>query len=372
MNKYKVCVYAICKNEEQFVDRWMDTVSEADMVVVTDTGSADHTAEKLRGRGAVVYEETISPWRFDTARNIALGHVPKDADICVSSDLDEVFEQGWRRKLEAAWEPRCTRARCLLTWSYNADGSPAKQFALEKIHRRHGFNWVRPVYESLEYGGEDTDYTAWVDGMVVSHRPDPSKPRSQYLSLLELAVEENPQDDRAVFWLGRAYYYRGDYDRCIAALKRHLSLPSALWDEERCASMRFISRCWQNKKNFAEAKRWLFRAIAECPHVREPYLQMARLGYLEKNWPLVFLMTEKGLQITKKTGSYLTEPEAWGYSLYDFGAIGAYRLGMYEKALQYAQTACDMAPDDQRLKGNLALIAQKLKEQTPGTDSGHH
>ncbi len=23
-NKYKVCVYAICKNEEQFVDIWMD------------------------------------------------------------------------------------------------------------------------------------------------------------------------------------------------------------------------------------------------------------------------------------------------------------------------------------------------------------
>ena len=30
----KVVVYAICKNESQFVDRWMDSMGEADQVVV--------------------------------------------------------------------------------------------------------------------------------------------------------------------------------------------------------------------------------------------------------------------------------------------------------------------------------------------------
>lgn len=56
MNKYKICVYTICKNEEQFVDRWMDSMSEADMIVVTDTGSTDRTVEKLKERGAVVHQ----------------------------------------------------------------------------------------------------------------------------------------------------------------------------------------------------------------------------------------------------------------------------------------------------------------------------
>ena len=41
MGKYNICVYAICKNEEQFADRWMDSMSEADQVVVLDTGSGD-------------------------------------------------------------------------------------------------------------------------------------------------------------------------------------------------------------------------------------------------------------------------------------------------------------------------------------------
>ena len=34
MTNYKIAVYAICKNEVQFVDRWMDSMQEADLVVV--------------------------------------------------------------------------------------------------------------------------------------------------------------------------------------------------------------------------------------------------------------------------------------------------------------------------------------------------
>ena len=87
----RIAVYAICKNESQFVDRWMDSMSEADQVVVLDTGSTDDTVERLKKRGAQVTVELISPWRFDVARNRSLDLVSEDTDICVCTDLDEVF-----------------------------------------------------------------------------------------------------------------------------------------------------------------------------------------------------------------------------------------------------------------------------------------
>ena len=96
----KIVVYAIAKNESFFVDRWMDSMSEADQVVVLDTGSDDGTAERLRARGAQVTVERIIPWRFDRARNRSLELVPEDADVCVCTDLDEVFHPGWRSALE--------------------------------------------------------------------------------------------------------------------------------------------------------------------------------------------------------------------------------------------------------------------------------
>ncbi len=160
MKGYHVSVYAICKNEEPFVDKWMDSMGEADTVVVTDTGSQDGSVEKLRARGARVYLEEVTPWRFDTARNLSLNHVPEDADICVCTDLDEVFEPGWREKLEAAWrayEPAggeiARWGRYLYNWSLNPDGSPGVSFYYFKIHSRRGFRWTCPVHEYIQYEG---------------------------------------------------------------------------------------------------------------------------------------------------------------------------------------------------------------------------
>ena len=100
MGKLKVVVYAICKNESAFVNRYVDSMQEADEIIVLDTGSSDDTVMKLKKRGVIVYQKKINPWRFDTARNDSLALVPEDADICVCTDLDDVLEKGWRDTLE--------------------------------------------------------------------------------------------------------------------------------------------------------------------------------------------------------------------------------------------------------------------------------
>jgi len=361
LRMYKICVYAICKNEQQYVDRWMDVVSEADLVVVTDTGSTDDTVEKLRARGAIVYTETVKPWRFDEARNIALSHVPEDIDICVSNDLDEVFVKGWRKKLEDGWQMYQTQARYLFNCSYNADGTPNKQHIMEKIHSRNYFRWIRPVHESLEYYGQGKNSIGWINDLVLNHYPDLSKTRSQYLPLLELSAQENPDDDRVAFWLGREYMYYGEYDKSILILKKHVKMPSAMWDEERCASMRYIANCYKLKGDLKEARSWLYAAITECPRIREPYLDMVKLGYIENDWSLMLHMVNDALKITEKSGSYLLELEAWGYSFYDYGAIACYQLEMYQKANEYGEKACEMAPDNDRLRQNLVFIKIKLQ-----------
>ena len=96
----KVCVYAIAKNEEKFVRRWLDSMKEADGIYVLDTGSNDDTVRLLKEGGAVVESEVFRPFRFDSARNASLKMVPEDADLCVCTDIDEVFAPGWRKGLE--------------------------------------------------------------------------------------------------------------------------------------------------------------------------------------------------------------------------------------------------------------------------------
>jgi tetratricopeptide (TPR) repeat protein len=359
MSKYKIAVYAICKNEAHFVDRWMDSMCEADVVYVTDTGSSDDTIQKLRNREAIVNSINLKPWRFDVARNISLSFVSSEIDICVCTDLDEILKPGWRKLLEEAWTPKTTRLKYMYTWSFNPDGTPGVTFWYEKIHQRNNFRWIHPVHEVLKYYGTEPDVYSWEEKIQLNHYPDPSKSRGQYLQLLEMSVIEEPEDDRNMHYLGREYMFYGMWDKCIETLKKHIEMPTAYWKDERSASMRFIARAYKAKNNLIESASWLYRAIAEAPHLREPYVEMAQLAYVEKDWPRVFHMVEETLKITERPRTYINEASSWDFTIYDLGALSCYELGLYEKSLNFAKIATEVSPNDQRLKNNLELISQK-------------
>ena len=69
MNNNKICVYAIAKNEAKFAEAWYNSMKEADLVIVLDTGSEDDTVDILSSLGARVYTKNYEHFRFDVARN---------------------------------------------------------------------------------------------------------------------------------------------------------------------------------------------------------------------------------------------------------------------------------------------------------------
>ena len=82
MSKYKITVYAICKNESKNIKEWYNSMKEADEIIVLDTGSTDESISILKKLPKVIlYQEKIVPWRFDIARNKSLSYVSKDTDI---------------------------------------------------------------------------------------------------------------------------------------------------------------------------------------------------------------------------------------------------------------------------------------------------
>ena len=348
-----ICVYAICKNESRFAQRWLDSMSEADGVYVLDTGSEDDTVETLRRLGAHVATELIDPWRFDVARNHALALVPEDADLCVCTDLDEVFRPGWRAALERAYSPGIQQFRYRYTWNFLPDGREGCVFWPEKIHARQGFRWVNPVHEVLEYFGAAPYRCAVAADVQLDHHADAGKSRAQYLSLLELAVEENPQNDRNMHYLGREYMFRQMWPECEKTLLRHLEMPTARWREERCASMRFLARAVLAQGRPAEAEQWLLRAIAEAPQLREPWLEASSLAASQKRWAGSLYFAQRALEITQRGESYINEAESWGAKPYDLAAVAAYWLGDRASALAYGRAALALEPDDPRLRSNM-------------------
>ena len=353
----KVYVYAIAKNESKFAARWAASMGEADGMIVLDTGSTDGTAAILREHGAQVTEESIVPWRFDTARNRSLALVPQDADICVCTDLDEVFLPGWRALLESAWQPGTTRAAYRYVWNFLPDGGEGTVFYLDKIHARHGYRWVHPVHEVLSWEGSGEEKRVTVPGIALHHHADPEKSRAQYLELLELSVREAPEDDRNTHYLGREYLFRGRYEDCIRTLKRHLALPSATWADERCASMRYIARAYAALGDENQAEAWGLRAVAEAPHLREPLLDLALRLHRRGDWEGVLFLTGRALCLTDRPATYMTESAAWGALPWDLRSLALYHLGRTADALKAIDRAIALSPGDERLRENRRLMA---------------
>ncbi len=359
MNKYKVIVYAISKNEEKFVNRWVDSMSEADEIYVMDTGSSDKTISLLKNRNVNVITKIINPWRFDIARNESLKLIPNDTDICVCTDLDEIFISGWRIELEKVWTKNTTRCRYIYNWSLNENNKPKVSYISDKIHSLNNYEWVNPVHEVLK--NKNNEIVVLNKNIILNHYPDSTKSRSSYLNLLKLAIKENPNNDRNMHYLGREYMYNKKWNKAIDTLIKHLKLNSSTWKDERCASMRFISRCYIALNRYDEAELWLDKAIKEAPYLRDPYIEKSLLFYRLKNFKEVIKNCNKALKITTHEMTYINEIFSWNETIYDLLSIAYFNEGKYELSLRNINKALKINPKDSRLLNNKKIIKYKIK-----------
>tara|TARA_R110000868_G_C10822935_1_gene758738 strand:+ start:14 stop:1066 length:1053 start_codon:yes stop_codon:yes gene_type:complete len=345
----KIAVYAISKNEEQFVKRFCDSAKDADLIVIADTGSTDNTKQVAEKCGAKVYDIAVMPWRFDIARDTALTLIPKDFDICISLDLDEVLEEGWRKEIERVWKSDTTRLR------YQFDWSSGISFYSEKIHHRHGYHWHHPVHEYPVYDKRIKEVYAHTDMLLVSHLPDSTKSRGQYLDLLELAIEEDKHCPRNAFYYARELTFYQKWLEAVVALNKYLAMPEAIWTNERCYAMRLLGKSYdalgQNGLD------WYRKACKESPDIREPYVELAQSCYQKGLWQECYDSIKKALEIKDKVLVYTMNPESWGSLPHDLLAISSYHLKKYEEAIDNGKIAVELEPTNSRLIKNLEYYA---------------
>ena len=183
----KICIYAICKNEIKYIQRWLDSVKQADEVVVVDTGSTDGTWELLQQQPNIkAYQQIFTPFRFDAARNYALSLVSQDCDICLALDIDSWLDQEFCKSVKENWQKNV--GVMYIPRAYYNSNHVDKWF----VHKRQGVKWIYPVYEQLKYTGA----TVYYDNTKIYTVWDIYRPSHQmYLELAKLGVQENPQDE---------------------------------------------------------------------------------------------------------------------------------------------------------------------------------
>lgn len=346
----KIAVYAIAKNEEKHVKRFCESAKDADLIVITDTGSEDNTVEEAKKNGAMVHSIWINPFRFDVARNAALALVPTDVDVCISMDLDEVLLPGWREELEKCWQDDITRLNIGFDFGTN------RVFYPSRAHNRHGYYWKYPCHEYIMPDARIEDKCGQTTFVMMTHKPDPEKSRGQYLDLLAMAVKEDPLCHRSCYYYGRELTFHAKWQESIAELERYLKLPTAQWALERSHAMRMIGAA-KARLNLDSAK-WFRLAVAEEPNIRENWFDLAVFGYKTNNWEECYGAAKKALTITQNIAQHTGASEAWGYLPYDYVAISAHNLGLKEESIKYGEIALQMQPNDERLINNLKFYKE--------------
>jgi len=91
---YKIATYTICKNEISHVEKWFETVKQADCIYILDTGSTDGTLEKLQelekeNEKFHLYQKSYEIFSFGDAWNTILEKIPEDVDFVFRIDMDQ-------------------------------------------------------------------------------------------------------------------------------------------------------------------------------------------------------------------------------------------------------------------------------------------
>jgi tetratricopeptide (TPR) repeat protein len=300
-----IAVYAICKNESAHIDRFMDACEGADSVTVLDTGSSDDSVIRLRNRGASVIQEVISPWRFDQARNQSLTHVPNEADMCVSVDLDEVLSGNWRSEIESAWRPGITRIHHFM----NSDGH---EYLEHRVHARKGYFWRNAVHEQLVCTShENVGHCS----MMIWHKPDVTKSRAQYSDLLQLVRQESPNNFRNFCYIVIDLLNRGKNYEATSAASEALEIKK-VWQIDRSYIAHLAAGAMKNECDFGAEEAWLQLAVTLAPTWREAWYHLGKLYMSVSRYEDASRLILHALKLTEKVYANYMDQSAWGPQIY--------------------------------------------------------
>ena len=369
----KISVYAIAKNEEQIIRRWYDCFKEADEICVLVNNSTDNTAKILKELGAKVVEKTYDNFRFDVARNEAMKLCSPDSDLLFSSDIDDVIEAGWRKKIEYAWRLGVETGKnpnsILFTYlvDHNSKTGVKQKMVRHSIHTPTGWFWKCRIHEYLEH--ESRKEFIYYPKFEMTSEPVRQE-HGAYLKLLEEECKDPNCEARSIHLLAREYLTNKKYQDALTWFDIYLKHIGATWNCERAASMKFIADCYLALGKPIEQELWLWRAMEEDTKNRDAPYVLGIILARKKEWRAAAAIMERCVAIKSPDLDYpYFNLASWTEHPWLVLAEARYYLGEWTKALQAINKALEVKPDSElglKMKDDIKkVIASGAKPHLP-------
>ncbi|HTI69014.1 MAG TPA: FkbM family methyltransferase [Candidatus Limnocylindria bacterium] len=294
----KLTVCLIAKNEERFLAQCLRSIQGlADQIVMVDTGSIDSTREIAKSFGAEVYE---LPWAddFSAPRNEALKHATGDWILVLDADEELPADQHALLR-EAMREKGVIAARLPIVDIGREDEGCS--YVPRLFCNAPGLCYVGRIHEQV-FASVETRREQWslenkFGRATIRHygyRPEIVKDRDKVarnLRLLELAVEEYPNDINLLMNLGLELMRAGQAQAGIEAYEKALAAmlarpPKQTPPELKESLFTQFATHFVGQKLFAEAINILTLAEAREGDLTASMHFLKGLAYLEtKQFP---------------------------------------------------------------------------------------
>lgn len=203
----RICVAAICRNEEKNIEGFLEHVRGADAVSIVDTGSVDATGQfyDAYDHPQFLLSYDVSPVR-DLGRSRNLAAAPfSDDDLIVWLDIDERFsDPDWANTLRQQLA-EVEDVRAIWITMHNGDSV----YPQKKAYSKRYFTWKYCAHEvliAIDPAMKDGEGVFDLNDFHTDHYPDYEKPRN-YINELARDVAVWPYEDRPRFYYARELCY---------------------------------------------------------------------------------------------------------------------------------------------------------------------
>ncbi len=275
----KLSVSMIVKNEESCLRDCLESIKDADEIVIVDTGSTDKTIEIAKEYTDKVYSGKYYAWRdnFAFSRNQSLERCTGDWIIII--DADEIMEKGGIKKIRRflAKVPENKKGIMINTISNLTEGTHNKNVRIFK--NNSGISWSGAAHNYLSVTQSETidmDLTIKY-GFSAAHNLDPDRT----FRILKNYVKKHPNASREKYYLAREYYYRKEIENALRYFDEYLKISQS--PPEIADAYMLAGYCFFNSGNFQSARECCIKAIMMNPDFKEPFILMSRLGGSEEH-----------------------------------------------------------------------------------------
>ena len=323
----------------------------ADEIVVVDTGSTDDTVSIAKSYDANIITDADRMHKAK-ARNLAMSAATSDWIIVLDADEKIANPDGVRAFLQTT---DADSIYIRLAYVGN-NGNHMLSYSQMRMWRRGTFEYKYRAHEiPLPVNGwGKVEYTDF----VWEHRPPADRLwKSQYtLDRLILDVQENPNDARPRYYLGRQHFYRSEWGDAIQRLNEYINIGG---HHDLADAWHILAKCYGATDESKKQIQALHQACASQPMRREWWGALATLyhenGQNEIAAGLLKCTLEIGMPKTAYYNAY------WhGSVVPDLLARCLWKLERYEEGERYARQALEMDPENARLITNLQWFTDKL------------